>query len=506
MIRNSLTAKIIISVGIVISVVIGVCAYIIVIVQTNELMDRAKRNGIYINHLVNQYVSQFMLTGNRKEIKEFFININKSEEVRKIFLFDENGRIVFSSNQNDIGMDADDFHRGLFENIEGRVKYKVQEKSGIFSIVTPISNKPECQQCHDTARATLGALALDISLVPAEKEIVKNRNLIILFALVGLVLVSAVLSVLVVIMVKRPINKLIGTMTEVEQGNFDVKVDIKNKDELGQLGNSFNSMIARLERTNMELLRHHEMQLQQAEKMATIGELASGIAHEIKNPLAGIGAAIQVLADEFDLRNTHSEVVDEIMLQLDRLNKNTRDLLSFARPAEPRFLSGDLNEVVSKAVFFVRKQAEKQKIGIKEELEKQIPKIFLDPEQMQQVFLNIMLNAVQATPEGGNLTISTQKKPEIVPVIIGAPGVRGSKDNVSRERIEISFSDTGKGITEEHLKKIFNPFFSTKHRGTGLGLAISRNIVEKHGGHIEVKSKPGRGTNVTVVLPVNGSM
>ena len=91
-------------------------------------------------------------------------------------------------------------------------------------------------------------------------------------------------------------------------------------------------------------------------------------------------------------------------------------------------------------------------------------------------------------------------------MIIGAPGVRGSKDNVSRERIEISFSDTGKGITEEHLKKIFNPFFSTKHRGTGLGLAISRNIVEKHGGHIEVKSKPGRGTNVTVVLPVKGSI
>jgi signal transduction histidine kinase len=529
-IRDSLTAKIIIFVGIVITVVIGTCAYIIVKVQTKELMDRAKRDGIYTNHLVNQYITQVMLTGNREKINDFFSDIGKSGEVRHIFLFDDKGRIAFSSDESEIGFSIDTFHRRLFENNKGRVNFEVQENRKIFSIVTPVSNRPDCQRCHGAVQQTLGALVLDISIVPAVKEIAKNRNWIILFALIGLVLVSAVISALIVILVKRPVKSLIRTMTEVERGNLNVKVDVKSRDELGRLAGSFNSMIARLDKAKAELQQQYDMQLQQAEKLASIGELASGIAHEIKNPLAGIGAAIQVIADEFNLKNTHSEIINEIMNQLNRLNKNTRDLLSFARPAEPKFFQGDLNEIVNKAVFFVRKQAEKQDVEIIEKLESSIPRIFLDPEQMQQVFLNIMLNAIQATPKGGKMTITTQMKSgvllhtsglsRIVDSIVDSsekPGSPGSgnlpADSLSSmapetpdygDAVEISFNDTGKGIPQEQISRIFNPFFTTKHRGTGLGLAISRNIVEKHGGIIDVESQLGAGTNITVVLPIKG--
>ena len=232
MIRDSLTAKIILFVGIVITVVIGTSAYIIVKLQTEELLERAKRDGIYTNHLINQYINQVMLTGNREEINNFFFDVGRSGEIRHIFLFDEFGRIVFSSDKREIGTEVEGFHRRLFDNKEGHVNYEVRDDRKIFSIVTPVSNKSECQQCHISAQPILGALVLDISMVPAIKEIAKNRNWIILFALIGLVLVSAVISALIVFLVKRPVKHLINTMTEVERGNLNVKVDVKSRDEL----------------------------------------------------------------------------------------------------------------------------------------------------------------------------------------------------------------------------------------------------------------------------------
>ncbi|NOX96785.1 MAG: HAMP domain-containing protein [Nitrospirae bacterium] len=482
MFRNSLTAKIIVSVAITIAVVIGIFTYLIVGIQTDELMNRAKRNGIFISHLIYQHISEAMLRGGREEVQEFFPNIRKSKDVLRVFVFDEGGEIVFSSRGSEVGRKADDFHRRLFGRERGNlINFQVSKDHKIFSIVTPVKNKAGCQRCHGKERPVLGALGIDISLIPAETEIRNNRNWIIFFAFIVLLLVSAVISVLVVVLVKRPIRNLMRTMTEVERGNLKAKVNVRSRDELGRLGKSFNSMITRLERANVELQRYYERQMQQAEKLATIGELASGIAHEIKNPLSGIGAAIQVLSEEFNLRTTHREIVDEIMQQLERLNKTTRDLLSFARPAEPRFLAGDLNEIINKAGFFIRKRAEKQNVLIREDLKQDIPHIFLDPEQMQQVFLNIMLNALQAMPKGGELHIKTSQK---------------------EDTVEVAFEDTGKGISPEQLRKIFNPFFTTRHRGTGLGLSICRKIVESHGGSIKVESEPGKGTIFTVILPV----
>jgi signal transduction histidine kinase len=276
-------------------------------------------------------------------------------------------------------------------------------------------------------------------------------------------------------------------MTEVERGNLKVKVDINNKDELGKLGTSFNSMITRLEKTGEELQKQHEQQIRQADKLAAIGELASGIAHEIKNPLAGIGSAIQVLAKELNLSGTYREVIDEIMVQLERLNKNTRTLLSFAKPGVLNFLVSDLNEIINKTVFFVRNKAEENNTRIILELEQNLSKILIDSEQIQQVFLNIILNAIQAMPDGGSLSIAT----------------RLSENTEKRTKmIAVSFTDTGIGIPKEHLRRIFNPFFTTKNRGTGLGLFISRTIVENHGGHIEVISETGKGTVFTVLLPI----
>ena len=488
MFRRSLTVKLIASVAIVITIAIGICTYIIVKNQTNHLRERATMNGVYISHLIYQHIRQVMLVGNREEINDFFYDIGSSWEVQRVFFFDEQGNIVFSSEQRDIGRRVDDFHRQVFQRNEAPIKYDLITGQKQLTVVETIRNEGECQQCHGTDRAVLGALGIDISLVAAESEIARNRNWIILFSFILLVLISAVISALVIILVKRPTKKLIETMTEVEHGNLSARVTVKSRDELGVLSESFNSMISSLEQLGTELQIQHEQQIQRMEKMASLGELSSSIAHEIKNPLAGISAAIQVLSSELKLEETHGEVVTEITQQLKRMDKNIKDLLSFARPAEPKFMVSDLHDVINRAKFYIKQRAEKQNVRIEEDLEPEIPNILIDPQQMQQVFLNVMLNAVQAMPEGGYLSLASR--------------VAGNSGNNNGKEVEISITDTGVGIPPDQLNKIFKPFFTTKYRGTGLGLSISRTIVENHGGKLIVESEKGRGTTISIALPM----
>ena len=156
-------------------------------------------------------------------------------------------------------------------------------------------------------------------------------------------------------------------MRSVERGDISARASLKSEDEIGKLGQSFNEMIGSLEEAKKQLQEYHDAQIERADRLASLGELASGIAHEIKNPLAGISAAIQVLSGSFPASDPRREVINEILKQVERLNKTVRDFLSFARPVEPQRLRHDLNEVAKKALFLIRKQAENQKVEIKEE-------------------------------------------------------------------------------------------------------------------------------------------
>ena len=226
--------------------------------------------------------------------------------------------------------------------------------------------------------------------------------------------------------------------------------------------------------------KHMARQLIQAENLAAIGELAASIAHEIKNPLAGINGAIQIIRDEFPQDHPRRAVMDEIIRQIHRLDKTVRDLLSFARPHPPTPIECHVHTVLDEAISLVEKEPHSQHVEIKRRFADGLPNLKLDPQQMQHVFMNVILNAVQACSDDGGLTITTR----------GEDGV-----------VEIEFADTGTGMPREVLSKIFNPFFTTKPDGTGVGLSTARRIVEAHGGAVEVESEPGRGSTFTIRLP-----
>jgi signal transduction histidine kinase len=225
--------------------------------------------------------------------------------------------------------------------------------------------------------------------------------------------------------------------------------------------------------------------------MASIGELASGIAHEIRNPLAGIQGAIQILAEGFPREDPRKEVTEEIQKQIYKLERLVKDLLNYAKPVPANTLPTDVNQLVDKVLsFFVTQQRRSLDFKIEKKLFSSLPKTMIDPNSMEQAFLNIILNAQKAIPSGGTFTVSTVVLPQ------------RKEDGKEVHEVQIIFEDTGVGIPEENLPKIFNPFFSTRSDGTGLGLSIKKNIVEQQGGKIEVESEVNVGTKFIITLPV----
>jgi signal transduction histidine kinase len=245
------------------------------------------------------------------------------------------------------------------------------------------------------------------------------------------------------------------------------------------------SILSELAASRRQIEAYNIETMQKVEKMVNIGELAAVIAHEIKNPLAGISGAIQVFSEDFPPEDPRKEIITDILSEIERLDKAVRDLLSFARPPEPHLIKTPVENVIDRCMRLVGGQAKKQGVEVNLISLEDPVDVDIDPEQMQQVFLNLMMNALHSMPTGGTLTVAV---------------------HVSRDEghVDVTFSDTGQGVRAEDIANIFKPFYTTKQTGTGLGLAISKNVVEKHGGRIHVESTLGSGSLFRIRLPIEG--
>lgn len=233
-------------------------------------------------------------------------------------------------------------------------------------------------------------------------------------------------------------------------------------------------------RRRREALEEHQEHLMRSDRLATIGELAAGLAHELRNPLAGVAGALHVLGGRLPPDDPSRDLLVDVQAQITRMNKTLTDLLQHARPAEPQRIAVDINALLEHSVQFLPRG----NVRVIRDFDESLPPLLADPNLLHQAFLNILVNARQAMPDGGRLTMRTRR----------AGGNGGG--------IHVLIDDTGEGIRAEHAARIFQPFFTTKSQGTGLGLAIAARVVEQHGGRITVASAPGQGTTFTIALPV----
>jgi signal transduction histidine kinase len=436
-----------------------------------------------------------MEKGRHFDMHSILRNFAVYKDVRKISLFSIDGTIKASTQEDELNKKAGDFefylrdHHFIREEMV-QLKDGRRERERVYYFNTPILNRPECFQCHDKEKKIIGVLTVANSLREMDTMISKIEVHSIILAVIIIGFLSFVLGFLFLKFVNIPIKKLTETMRKAEGGDLTVRVNVKSRDEMGSLAENLNIMIEKLNVAKQEAEQYHQELIQRASRMATIGELASGIAHEIRNPLAGIQGAIQILAEGFPKEDPRTQVTDEIQKQIYKLERLVRDILNYAKPVPANYMPTDINGLVDKVLsFFVTQRGMPADYKIEKKLFSSLPRTLIDPSSMEQAFLNIILNAQKAMPRGGTFTVSTVALPQ-------------RKDDGKEVReVQIIFEDTGVGIPGENLPKIFNPFFSTRSDGTGLGLAITKNIVEQHGGRIEVESQINVGTKFVITLP-----
>jgi len=313
-----------------------------------------------------------------------------------------------------------------------------------------------------------------------------KRRTILIFLVIALVgaLISLALAHLLSRGISGSISRLASASREVARGNLDARAEVTSNDELQELAESFNAMASALKKRDEQLKAFAKNRIQESERLAMIGQLAAGVAHELNNPLQGIVAYSHLLLEKVPDDDPMRGSLQKIVTQADRSKDIIRGLLDFSRQTKPQKMPSNVNHILLECVALVEKQPIFHNIEIEKDFVGTLPLISVDPSQIQQVFMNMIINAAEAMEGNGRLTLETRFDPV---------------DNT----VDVIFTDSGYGIREEDMPRLFDPFFTTKEvgHGTGLGLAISYGIVRKHMGTVSVESKIGKGTTFIISLP-----
>ena len=382
------------------------------------------------------------------------------------FVVDDAGRPVFVSHPRgriDYSRPIPSFHAAA----RGASRYRNAQRRDVVGGAFRVPGYPLHFISEVPVRAALGAL----------------RELRLMSAVLGLAFVLVVIAVAWVVShgVIRPVYELVRGTERIGQGDLAASVDATQRDELGLLGRRFNDMAAQLRESAARIRDYHNEEMRRADQLATVGELAAGIAHELKSPLLAIAGGVQLLSRRLQGADAEGRrLAEETLQRVARMEGAVQDLLNYARPSPTRMASLDLNAVVERALRLVEPRAERSGVEVRRRLASSLPLVLIDPEQIGQVVVNLALNAIEAMEGAGCLDIATRQGDGVV---------------------EMAVTDSGPGVDAEERERIFRPFHTTKHTGTGLGLAIVRQIVERHGGHVALRSPAGGGAQFVVALP-----
>jgi signal transduction histidine kinase len=351
---------------------------------------------------------------------------------------------------------------------------------GEYAIIHPIPNEEQCSSCHGGRSQVNGWLDLRFTQKAVTVQRVRLVHTLVTSAGLALVCLLTITWWLVGREAIGPLQRLVTTMKRAEAGDLAVRADEGRPDELGIASRGFDATLTALRRSQNELEAFYRERMVRADRFAAVGELATGLAHEIKNPLAGLSGALELLSEDLSQSPRQAEMVGEMRHQVQRLTNTMESLLSFARPPKTKLRTTNVNLTLEKVLFLVRQQQRRTaSVEIAPDFAADLPPVLADPSQLEQVFLNVCLNACQAMGGKGKLRIRTF---------------------ADEGRVAIEIADSGPGIPPEVRPHLFKPFFTTKREGNGLGLAISARIVAEHGGHIGYRCPQEGGTIFSITL------
>lgn len=522
---NSLAGKLIIAVGTLITLGSLLFGLTFMRYEENIMMNYLMSYASSTVDLVKKGIYYSMMTAHHEGIEQTVEVIGSGSEIRDISIFDKKGKIVYSSRKSEVGRSLDKTapacqicHKYntppvLIPETRNWTILPDAEGVKVLKFVVPIYNEPSCSTAschyHSKERKILGILETNFSTATVDTVIRQNRIGTIVFGGLFIIMISVSLFIILYKFVSKPVSLLDEGMHKLARGELDHVIEIHSRDEMGLLADTFNTMAGdikkykdnmenwtkaleeEIQKKTSEIMKAHD-QLINAEKLASLGRMAAGVAHELNSPLTGIFTFAHLMLRRIPHENTQDiEDLEVIIEQAERCSKIIKGLLGFSRKtsAETEKAFVDINSLTENTISMVRNQAKFHNIKFNLAFDASIPQITTDPNQLQQVFINLLINAADAMNERGQVTVATR---------VSADTSGGKK------YVEIEFTDTGPGIPEEHLGKVFEPFFTTKPvgKGTGLGLAVSYGIIKKHGGNIFVRSEMGRGASFFVRLPV----
>jgi two-component system NtrC family sensor kinase len=494
-----------------------------------ELLHQAESHAAQLSEAIIKSTRFAML-----ENKPFFVDrivedVAAERDIDRVRILSKTGAIIHSSDAAEIGLQVDqeaeactachlsEKKRGN-SSMTGRPRIFIDPAGRrMLGTTAVIVNEPSCtdSNCHvhDKSQSVLGVLDIVYPLEKIDKTIRSSTYTTISMALGFVVSAALLVSFLVNRMVYLPLRDLENGASRLAAGDLENNIPVRSSDELGQLATSFNSMTSALRRSREELKEWgstleekvanatRELQLAQAEtargeKLASVGLLAAGIAHELNSPLTGVLTFSHLVRKELPEGSPQAEDLDLVIQETKRCAAIIRRLLDFAREKAPEKKFADINELIAQSTQLIGQAAHVEDIDIILDLDKDLPEIWIDEDLIKQVFMNILVNAQHAIEGEGRITIRSRYCPEYKNSRVAAGPV---------PMVEISISDTGCGIPQDHLQRIFDPFFTTKAvgKGTGLGLSVSHGTVRAHGGEIEVQSTVGEGSEFRIYLPVD---
>ncbi len=527
MMRGSLRVKVGIYLVVALSVAVFLFTFMVVRNSREELLREAISHASQLSEVVIKSTRFAMLQNQPTHVDQIIRDVGNQEDIDRVRILSKNGKVIHSTVKQEIGEMVDQEAEACLACHEdeksrqaspmfGRPRFfTTQDGARMLGTTAVIRNEPTCSSAschaHPAEQTVLGVLDIVYPLNHINQMIRKNTVFIVVLALGFIIFAAILVSLLVQRAVYRPLADLKDCAARLADGDLEQQIPVRSGDEFGQLAESFNSVTKALRQSRDELQEWghtleqkvaaatRELQLAQAEaarseKLASVGLLAAGIAHELNNPLTGVLTFSHLVRKQMPDGSPQAEDLDLVIQETKRCAVIIRRLLDFAREKTPEKKYSHLNSLVEQTTQLIAQSAQIADIDIVLDLDETLPPVWIDEDLVKQVIMNLLVNAQHAIEHTGRITIKTRT----------CPGHGTDGDDRAAPMAEITITDTGCGIPKENLQRIFDPFFTTKGvgKGTGLGLSVSHGTIAAHGGVIEVDSTVGVGTEFRIYLPL----
>ncbi len=519
---NRLSLRLIVSISVILICILSVYTYILINDLDEHLTNNSFKHAYNISEVIKKSTRYSMLLNRREDVHQIIKTIGTEEDVRGIRIYNKQGDIIFSTDSSELDKKVDVTAEACIVchnaevplntlNNQDKIRiFTVQNHQRVLGLINPIDNEEDCSSAdchaHSPKIQFLGVLDVMVSLSSLDSIKTETTRTTIINSGIITITIAAVCGIFIILLVNVPMRKLSKGIEEIGKGNLDYRIPVESKDELGKMAKRFNEMSSKLkeayesikewsetlnEKVNekTEELKNIYNQVNQIEKLASLGKLSATVAHELNNPLEGILTYSKLISKKLKTNGngetgTLVKYLDLITDETARCGRIVKDLLLFSQKGDEKLVKENLISIIDNSITIIDHHLEMNGHSLVKEYESEEIIVLCDPQKLKQAFIALFMNAIEAMHFPGKVTIKVYRE---------------------NHSAIVKIKDEGSGISAKDLPQIFEPFFSTKEaaQGTGLGLAVTYGIITGHSGRISVEETSPTGTTFKIELPLN---